>query len=100
MDIRDSPHYRHDAPGARLDSEPWARSWPAYLAAVFGDLVFHQLLVFRKLPVAGDFDFKADKAAMTDDHDIRQAARRVFRQSAEVSFFEHRYSVLPPEEVR
>jgi HK97 family phage major capsid protein len=37
MDIRDSPHYRHDAPGARLDTEPWARSWPAYLAAVFGD---------------------------------------------------------------
>lgn len=35
MDFRDSPHYRADAPGARLDSEPWARSWPAYLAAVF-----------------------------------------------------------------
>jgi HK97 family phage major capsid protein len=34
MDIRDSPHYRHDAPGARLDSEPWARSWPAFLHAV------------------------------------------------------------------
>jgi len=35
MDYRDSPHYRADAPGARLDSEPWARSWPSYLAAVF-----------------------------------------------------------------
>lgn len=37
MDYRDSPHYRADAPGARLDSEPWARSWPSYLAAVFGE---------------------------------------------------------------
>jgi HK97 family phage major capsid protein len=37
MDFRDSPHYRADAPGARLDSEPWARSWPSYLAAVFGE---------------------------------------------------------------
>src|ERR1700734_698711 len=37
MDFRDSPHYRADAPGARLDSEPWARSWPAYLAAVFSE---------------------------------------------------------------
>ena len=37
MDIRESPHYRADAPGARLDSEPWARSWPAYLSAVFGE---------------------------------------------------------------
>jgi HK97 family phage major capsid protein len=36
MDYRDSPHYRADAPGARLDSEPWARSWPAFLAAVSG----------------------------------------------------------------
>lgn len=36
MDFRDSPHYRADAPGARLDGQPWARSWPAYLAAVFG----------------------------------------------------------------
>jgi HK97 family phage major capsid protein len=27
--------YRKDAPGARLDSQPWARSWPEYLAAVF-----------------------------------------------------------------
>lgn len=37
MDLRESPHYRADAPGARLDSEPWARSWPAYLSAVFGE---------------------------------------------------------------
>lgn len=37
MDIRDSPHYRADAPGARLDSEPWARSWPAFFAAVFSE---------------------------------------------------------------
>lgn len=37
MDFRDSPHYRADAPGARLDSEPWARSWPSYLAAVFSE---------------------------------------------------------------
>lgn len=29
--------YRADAPGARLDSQPWARSWPAYLGAVFGE---------------------------------------------------------------
>lgn len=36
MDFRDSPLYRADAPGARLDSEPWARSWPSYFAAVFG----------------------------------------------------------------
>lgn len=35
MDIRDSPHYRKDAPGARLDSEPWASSWPAFLHAAF-----------------------------------------------------------------
>lgn len=27
--------YRKDAPGAVLDSQPWARSWPEYLAAVF-----------------------------------------------------------------
>lgn len=37
MDIRDSPHYRADAPGARLDGQPWARSWPSYFAAVFGE---------------------------------------------------------------
>jgi HK97 family phage major capsid protein len=37
MDIRESPHYRADAPGALLDSEPWARSWPSYLAAVFSE---------------------------------------------------------------
>lgn len=34
-DFRDSPHYRADAPGARLDDQPWARSWPAFFAAVF-----------------------------------------------------------------
>jgi HK97 family phage major capsid protein len=34
MNFRDSPHYRADAPGARLDSEPWARSWAAYLTAI------------------------------------------------------------------
>src|ERR1700749_2950651 len=34
MDLRDSPHYRADAPGARRPSEPWARSWPAFLAAI------------------------------------------------------------------
>lgn len=37
MDYRESPHYRADAPGARLDDQPWARSWPAYLAAVFSE---------------------------------------------------------------
>lgn len=37
MDFRDSPHYRADAPGARLDDQPWARSWPSYLAAVFSE---------------------------------------------------------------
>lgn len=37
MNLQDSPHYRADAPGARLDSEPWARSWPAFLAAVSGE---------------------------------------------------------------
>jgi HK97 family phage major capsid protein len=35
MDLRDSPHYRADAPGARLDDQPWARSWHAFLAAVY-----------------------------------------------------------------
>lgn len=35
MDFRSLPAYRPDAPGARLDSEPWAGSWPAYLRAVF-----------------------------------------------------------------
>ncbi|MGH3402665.1 MAG: phage major capsid protein [Streptosporangiaceae bacterium] len=34
MDPRDLPGYRPDAPGARLDGEPWARSWPAFLAAI------------------------------------------------------------------
>ncbi len=37
MDFRDLPAYRPGAPGARLDREPWAGSWPAYLAAVFSD---------------------------------------------------------------
>jgi len=37
MDFRDSPHYRADAPGTRLDDQPWARSWPSYFAAVFGE---------------------------------------------------------------
>lgn len=36
MDYRTSPHYRADAPGARLDDQPWARSWPAFLSAVSG----------------------------------------------------------------
>ena len=27
--------YRPEAPGARLDGQPWARSWPAYLRSVF-----------------------------------------------------------------
>jgi HK97 family phage major capsid protein len=29
--------YRKDAPGARLDGQPWAASWPKFLAAVFGE---------------------------------------------------------------
>jgi len=37
MGFRESPHYRADAPGARLDTEPWAQSWPSYFAAVFGE---------------------------------------------------------------
>lgn len=37
MDPRDLPAYRRDAPGALLDSEPWAGSWPSYLAAVFSE---------------------------------------------------------------
>lgn len=36
-DLRDLPGYRPDAPGARLDGQPWAASWPAYLRAVFGE---------------------------------------------------------------
>ena len=36
MDYRSLPHYRPDAPGARLDGEPWAASWPKFLAAVYG----------------------------------------------------------------
>jgi HK97 family phage major capsid protein len=37
VDFRDLPGYRPGAPGARLDSQPWARSWPAFLAAVFSE---------------------------------------------------------------
>ena len=37
MDPRSLPGYRPDAPGARLDSQEWAVSWPAYLAAVFSE---------------------------------------------------------------
>jgi len=37
MGFRDLPHYRPDAPGARLDTEPWAQSWPGFLAAVYGE---------------------------------------------------------------
>lgn len=37
MDPRDQPGYRPDAPGARLDGEEWAKSWPAFLAAAFGE---------------------------------------------------------------
>jgi HK97 family phage major capsid protein len=29
--------YRQDAPGARLDSQEWAQSWPAFLAAAFSE---------------------------------------------------------------
>lgn len=36
MDLRSLPTYRPDAIGARLDDQPWARSWAAYLKAVFG----------------------------------------------------------------
>ena len=37
MDLRGLPAYRPGAPGARLDSEPWASSWPAFLSAVSGE---------------------------------------------------------------
>lgn len=36
-DFRSLPHYRPDAPGARLDDQEWASSWPAFFAAVFND---------------------------------------------------------------
>jgi HK97 family phage major capsid protein len=36
MDLRSLPAYRPDAPGARLDDQPWAKSWAAYLKAAFG----------------------------------------------------------------
>lgn len=35
MNLRDLPGYRADAPGARLDSQPWAAGWASYLRAVF-----------------------------------------------------------------
>lgn len=34
MDLRSLPGYRPDAPGARLDSQEWAASWPKFLSAV------------------------------------------------------------------
>lgn len=37
MDLRDLPAYRRDAPGAKLDGQEWAASWPAYLSAVFSE---------------------------------------------------------------
>ena len=37
MDFRELPAYRPDAPGARLDDQPWARSWPDFLAAVYDE---------------------------------------------------------------
>ena len=36
MDLRDLPSYRPGAIGARLDDQPWAKSWADYLQAVFG----------------------------------------------------------------
>jgi len=33
--FRELPTYRPDAPGARLDGQEWAASWPAFLHAVF-----------------------------------------------------------------
>jgi HK97 family phage major capsid protein len=35
INLRDLPGYRPDAPGARLDDQPWAKSWATYLKAVF-----------------------------------------------------------------
>lgn len=37
MDLRSLPAYRPGAPGARLDGQPWAASWPAFLAAVYDE---------------------------------------------------------------
>ena len=34
MDFRELPGYRPSAPGARLDGQDWAASWPAFLAAI------------------------------------------------------------------
>jgi HK97 family phage major capsid protein len=39
MDFRQLPGYRPDAPGARLDDQPWAKSWATYLRAVFNPRV-------------------------------------------------------------
>lgn len=36
MDLRTLPSYRPGAIGARLDDQPWAESWAAYLKAVLG----------------------------------------------------------------
>jgi HK97 family phage major capsid protein len=36
MDLRSLPSYRPHAIGARLDDQPWAKSWASYLKAVFG----------------------------------------------------------------
>jgi HK97 family phage major capsid protein len=35
MDLRQLPGYRPHAPGARLDDQPWARSWATFLRAVW-----------------------------------------------------------------
>jgi HK97 family phage major capsid protein len=59
MDPRESPHYRAGAPGARLDGQPWARSWAAYLAAVFGkDAAARQFIAnawSERVPSEGGF---------------------------------------------
>lgn len=47
MDLRDLPGYRADAPGARLDSQPWAAGWASYLRAAFdpGDSSARQFIM-------------------------------------------------------
>jgi HK97 family phage major capsid protein len=58
MDYRTSPHYRADAPGARLDDQPWARSWPAFLAAVSGDASARRFIMnawTERVPSEGGF---------------------------------------------
>jgi HK97 family phage major capsid protein len=51
--------YRDDAPGAVLDSQPWARSWPEFLAAVTGrDSSARQLIanaMSERVPSEGGF---------------------------------------------